>query len=347
MFINGFFFYEDSSKPKSPITQFASENARAIVTLRSYFLTGTQVFQAVKALIGFNTTGLEGGVSYITRGLPAFYPAIIDPSVAPTVGLNPFGTPYLWATSIPEVEPEGNVTGLTMVGAGGFGPGLRPTYNVWHFKVEFNSLTYYVKSDAQVLGTTGPLTGFPNEGQALASGWSNSRYVTKIVEDATRTVTMRKGFLRFVGSVDPIPEGIPFTQFRSNITYIWHQIPIAAIPNIAIATCSGKVNNLIFDGYQPGTLLFTGYRFRPWQGPIGDRLVDIEYRFIYMPNFFITPATKAPTYAGWNSIPNVVAGMFVYTQFSADGTYDPIGNPGAIVFKPADLTTLFNPDQPF
>lgn len=95
---------------------------------------------------------------------------------------------------------------------------------------------------------------------------------------------------------------VPFV--RTDVVYIWYQVPYDAVPLDAINDCGAKVNTGVFDlkptlagtaftdRWAAGTLLFKGLaqELSPYPGPNGELLCDVYYSFSHQPN-------------GWNKFP--------------------------------------------
>lgn len=132
------------------------------------------------------------------------------------------------------------------------------------------------------------------------------------------------------------PGFVPFV--RTDVVYIWYQVPYDAVPLAAIAACGGAVNASAFDlkptvagtGYTSRwpteTLLFKGLaqELQPYPGPTGELLTDVYYSFSYQPN-------------GWNKFPPP----------SGSGDWWPVRrkgvSPTAYLYDTADFTALFKP----
>lgn len=95
---------------------------------------------------------------------------------------------------------------------------------------------------------------------------------------------------------------VPFV--RTDVVYIWYQVPYDAVPLDAINACGAKVNTGVFDlkptlagtsltdRWAAGTLLFKGLaqELSPYPGPNGELLTDVYYSFSHQSN-------------GWNKFP--------------------------------------------
>lgn len=332
MLINGFEFFEDSQEPPSPSYQFAGDSARIIRSLVVRDSTEDRRKKAAKALCGYNRVVTVAGKTYITRTMPHGYPAIADGDVGTD------GTPYLYVGGIPRCEAVGKPTGLDEEN--------RANYTAQRFEVHYQRFPYDHKSDSAVNGTLpgGPLFLLPDEGDALRSGWRFTRFISRNIDPASRVITLKQAVLHYVETVDTdrtaIPESMPFTQFRARVNYTWHLVPILALPRLAWKVCSNCVNDISFDGFSADTLLFSDAKVQQLSGPLGDRLCNVEYTFLWQPN-----VDSAGTEYGWKAIPRVKGGQFYYWEMTASGDPATKNNADQRPFKRADFTSLFRPDQ--
>lgn len=355
MIINGFEFAENAADEASPIELFAADSARAVRNLYIFNATQLRRFRAAKALLGYGRTSLHTGAVdrvCLTRQLPAGYPTPPDPDV------NPEAEPYQWARAITRSEPCGVPTGVSTQGAS--------EYVSYRMTVEYSALPFYVKPDSEVLAEAGPLAAtadgpaLPDEGDALRRGLYYSRYVSKFVEESTVLLTLREGFMRFLAkSKDDktfvLPKGVPYTQSRCMVRYVWHEVPEDALPRKAIEASINTINNATFDVYAPGTLLFKSLSERLMQAPFGGRLWEVIYHFIWSPNVQTFALTTPdgdplpPAQLGWNSVlrvrddlsggmANKLNGLAYESVIDATGA-------GRTPYRESDFSALFRPDQ--
>lgn len=286
MLINGFQFAENSGDEPSPIELWAADSARAFRNF--YVLNASQLrrLQAAKALLGYGKTKLDSatGRTYLSRRLPAAYPAVADPET------NPKALPYQWARSISRGEPVGASTGLSAQGAS--------EYPAYKMGVEFSALPFLIREDDQVLAQQGPLaadpeTGaraLPDEGDSLRRGLLNSRWVSRFIEEGVLTLVIREGVMKFKkkgkNNKDYVlPKGFPFNELRATVRYIHHELPEDAVPRDAIAAAVATVNDADFDSFRAGTLLFKSMSDRLMQAPFGgQRLWEVQFVFSWVPS---------------------------------------------------------------
>lgn len=304
---NSYPFLEDAKSPPSPSPQYANDNGRITRSLRIEDGSETARFAAAKALLGVQTlntaSGGGGAISrWINRStprtatnpggmLPASYPAQIDPD------LNPNGNPYLWCTNIPQVEMLGASEGIDVQQLPIYSGGAR-------FHAEFNTVPYFIIPDNQILAASGPLVGRPDEGVALASGWQNSRFVSRYLKPGSRTITLPLGFMYNARLVDAsgydnaaTKQGLAFRESIWTIKYTHHTVPLAAVPFPAMDICLGCVNANDFDFVKLGTLLLSDVELKQYYSALGQILVDTTYSMRYLPHF----DGPVSTYHGWNS----------------------------------------------
>lgn len=352
MDINGREFYEDAHEPRSPTLSWGLDSSRAIRSLHTRG-ESTEITrnQDVAALLGYQFVASEtvSGTPrrWVTRTPPAAYPN--EASGVP-VGLASSGV-WLYASSIPSSAAYSS--GGFSIDANGGAKYSRG----WKYRVEHVARPYNVKSDDDTLAEAGPLSADtpagavarPDEGDALRRGWaSNSRYITKFIEPGAKALTLPNGFCKFVlvapeTTPQPVPIGLPVPFFRTTVCYCWHLVPIDAYPAQAIEACANGVNDAAFDGHTTETLYFSSVRVTPLQGPFGDRLLNVEYRFLHQPLVDFDGVTT--TVKGWNHLLGVLSGKLRAREITAaqDGSA-PADNTKRI-FRRVDFSSLFRPDQ--
>lgn len=299
MRINGVDFLEYAKTPPSPNQQYANDNGRITRVMR---ITGTSEddrFAAAKALLGCQVVSTTASKKWINRStgttpggqLPAFYPAVID------VDINPGGTPYMWCSNIPEIEMLGASEGIDFQGCPIYAGGAL-------FHAEFNTRPFFTKPDSDVIAASGRLAGVPDEGTALASGWPNSRFVSRYLKPGSRTITLPMGFMFNNRTGTPVKQGLAFKEAIWTVKYTWFLVPIDGLPLIAMNQTLGCVNNDPFDFMSTGTALLSDVEIKQYYSGLGQILADVTYSMKYLPHWDTDPRDPPvvpPTYRGWNS----------------------------------------------
>jgi hypothetical protein len=329
--------------PESPREVWATDGSRMT---RDFVIAGdtdTRI-KAAADFLGFSRlvgAGDDNGPPYyISRQLPHGYPYITEAE-----------TFFLYAQSIPDGRPLGvgqaqpfSLDGVDATGA---------DYTNYLMTVEYRTLSYDVRTDDALRTTTGPLSGLPDEGNALAnapafgpgvlgvSAAAAGRYITRTARPGGKFLVLRQGMMRYTFDQKPVPEGIPYAVPFSTLSYTWHQVPEGGVPNLAIEKALGTLNNARFDGYPAETLLLTNAVPRPYRNPFGERNYDVEYTFRYQPN--VSPVTNAPQ--GQNTILRVNAGVIDYVSITSNGTFPPPVGTGTPPYRLTDFAALFRPDQ--
>lgn len=343
--------YEES--PASPSESCAFDASRVT---RNFWLraAGREArYEFQKAMLGYSKVRSDAGRPYLSRQIPFGNPAAPDADLNPALtpaGLD--GAPYLWCKSVPAGQPVPSV------------PNADPatgvaTYKGYRFTCEFRSCPYRVcaDNDPLLLAQTGPLkagTGISavaDEGDALARGFANTRYVSRRREHAVRVEQIKMASLFFQGAdgaaldlaVDK-PQGLP--QYMETVYYTHWELPLDAVPRAAIRACSNGVNAAVFDGFAVGTLYFSSTEERLYTAPLGPGLLaDLTYKFMYLPNrekrtsfIGIEPVHRE---LGWNAIPAVIK-----PPVGNDLDYYPIvDRAGKPPFDYVDFSALFRPPQ--
>ncbi len=235
----------------------------------------------------------------------------------------------LFVGSIPAVDIiklTGNVVGNT--------PGSKTgDYETALAICEFRSYLYDIVDDAAITAaanaanpagagfgtrppymTTGGGRSFPTEGNYFL-GIGPRRYITRFRRPASSIHTLRRGVMQHCVDQKPVPEGIPWREFRLALEYIWHDVPEGGVPDQFIAIAGQSLNAYVFDGFPVGTVLFDSATIVPTLSPIGQRLYQVKYLFYANPNIkrlANQPAApdfgydgnpiQANTPTGWNSI---------------------------------------------
>lgn len=348
-------FFEDSLEPKSPTSSFATQNSRTIRSLQIRYRDGRpcgeeERWQAAQDLLGYNTTAFTAGVGtnvYITRRLPHGYPT-------PVTEVNPLGNEWHWATSIPSMTGIGNPEGVDDLN--------RAKYRALRASVHYEAKLYnlYPDDDGRILATTGPLEGFPDEGDALRRGWENTRFIIRRRQDASTTIAIPGGLFHYVDAVNtqkrraPVYNQFPYVLFRQVVEYHWLSVPYSAVPRVAIADCANAVNNDTFDGHQVDTLRFDTFTEDLEIGPLGDRLVNLKYRFMWIPNVDPITGTQIGHVGAFRVVlqdpdaePSAAnPGRLGIVKVSVSGDPATADDDDQRPNKRRDFSALFRPDQP-
>lgn len=344
MDIRGVTFWEDTAEPKSPTSSFATQNSR---TLRSLQLrtnppmSEEDKWAAAQALLGYNivveTPFGPSTIRLISRELPDYYPAV-------ETAVNEFADPIQWASSIPEVTPVALPGGIDDLD--------RAKYECFRFKIYYERKLYNLWPDnyLPLLAQAGPLAIIPpkpDEGDALRRGWINTRFIIKRVIDASTTVSIPGGLFKYVDPINTakrraaLHTSLPYQLHRARVIYQWISVPLTAIPFTAIKSCSGSVNESTFDGFAVDTLRFDTWDYDLETGPLGDLLVNLTYKFTWLPN--VDPVTG--NQIGHVGAPRVIDNQFRIVAVSTDGDPATANQDAKRPFRRNDFTRLFRPDQ--
>lgn len=342
MEINNLIVWEDSETPRSPVYHFGKRDAQVTRSFQIRPGDDTGVDEQVRMSLAENILGYSvltegGGARYIERQVP--YAHHCGASAR-----NEARVRYQYAVDL-KLEP---ISGRTLEST----DDDTPAYAAYRGRVTFETLPYFVLEDGEVQAPSGPLVGVPDEGFWIAQGWVYSRYISRQIDYAPRTVTLPQGMAKFIkddsfdpeAKASPVPVGIPYSQFRTIREYTWHEVPIQAIPEQAIELCAQAVNLEEFDGCEPGTLLLLGAKISHYPSPLGGgMLADVSYKMCHLPN--IDPATGAQI--GWNGIIRGFRGNLYVWPLSLDGEEPVEGEDGndERLFKLRDFADLFRPDQ--
>lgn len=280
-----------------------------------------------------------GGRRYVSRFTPHYLPSGT-------------GSPYLFATSLMSGELIGRPFNPTV--HANTAPGDKQARSrCWRATFQYSVLPYDIREDSAVLATSGsPLyvsasDRYADEGDALKTGWSGTRYISKHIEQGGRVIPIRTGAFKYDavfnagGDHVPTMEPIPYNEAVNYVTYTWYGVPLAGYPAQAIAVQLNTVNNATFDGFAKGTLLVLGVKVVPHRDPFGNRTLDIQYRMMHCSRYNSTSATPF----GHNSILHIPApggGAPAWEKVSVTGDGDDTKRP----YRYTDFGNLFRPDQP-
>lgn len=319
----------------SPKMAFAVDNARITRTL---LVSGAAVdWKAAKQnFLGRSYVQKTATTRTIHRDVPHSFPF----------------ESWLYATSIPEME-QGSFDQTASDVA---------VYKQLKMQVTYTALTYNVLADASVLNAevAHALNGLPDEGYALASGWENSRYVTRTIKPSAKLYSLARGSMQVVGAdltngtAKPLLEGLPIVEPSAEIQYIWHSVPAGSsaageaglgVPWSLLLTALGCVNSATFDRFPAGTLRLESAEPIARRDAIGNRVYDITYRMQFLPRVghLKGQTSSNDTYYGHNYVytADSTGANLIVARVTADGT-----TTGTPPYRSLDFRRLFNPDQP-
>jgi len=273
--------------------------------------------------------GPNGGRA-ILRTIPANYPK----------------RPWMYVQGVNSITPLGsrakNPEGNTLADFQGRDTDDTPLYQTAEVALMYTMPTFKVKSDEDIKNFDGSEDNsmylMPDEGNALASGYANSRYVTRYIKPMAKMLTLPRGLLKDENS-KIILESIAITEHTSEYHYVWHQVPEDCLPEAQWMLGANCVNDAVFDGRPAGTLLFSGEpELKLNTNTItGQILYDVTYRFL---SLLIPDATvNPPEFKGWNYIRRPTTGNLKPLKVSVAGG----GGQSQVVFRDFDFRKLFRP----
>lgn len=261
---------------------------------------------------------------------------------------------WLYATSIPEME-QGSFDQTDSDVA---------VYKQLKMQVVYTALTYNVLPDSSVLNTEvgHALEGRPDEGFALASGWENSRNITKTIKPSAKLYSLARGAMQIVGAdlasgtAKPLLEGLPIVEPSAEVQYIWHNVPAGSsaageaglgVPWNLHLTALGKLNNATFDRFPAGTLRLESIDPIAGRDAIGNRVYNVTYRMQFLPRVgHLTGQNQdgsQDTYYGHNYVYTLdsTGNNLIVARVTSNGLAT-----GTPPYRSLDFRRLFNPDQP-
>lgn len=295
---------------------------------------------------------------YISRQLPQGYYGTIF-TIDPGGDKDPHPT-WLWANHIE------NMVGMGPLGYDNNGA---PLYKEARITVIYESISYRLATDAQLIKGDSTLPGYPeipDEAKKLG------RYITRFVQPSADYFALPHGrFYWATGSAPFLHAPVTGAQLGfvipyQEVVYIWHQVPrvkklndIAppayAVPSV-IKTALGSVNKTAFDNgrFEPGTLLLTSVEIKPYRWIGGNYYADITYKMKYLNAVkpFANPPENYNPARGHNyflqmpvspsSDPNTGDG---FTDFEHHLLTHNGQETGIKVYRETDFHDLFRPDQ--
>lgn len=326
----------------NPQESFANTTSRAVEVIDLLDADEDVRHNAYKGFLGYSeikTAVVDmTTVRYLSRHLPKPYSGD---------GFNDAsGNPMMWCMAVSNSHPYAAAT--KAIGTGTDADRFR-------LALTYSTVPYRIRSDddPNILPGAGLFTDLPDEGYALSSGWSSSRYVTKKFSPQTRFQTMRPGVLKLrigagVAPTDfqPVPEGFPIKVEGGLVEYRWLQVPAAYVPLGPISLCSGRINNNTFDGFPAKTLLMSdGPEITlPYTDCTGQYVVDITYRFAvsFHPARGLNTLFALNQITGWNTLLQFGKDIGIDYFEMSDGVGAGTNKP----YKEEDYTALFRPQQP-
>lgn len=317
---------------------------RGMIT-RSIHVAWEQKDLAVVAFMGgVSVINGAGGNRTLSRLIPHSFPTYPWMYVQGVQNIKPIG--MTGASEYPPSATDAPTDIRNVDGNLDDGTGVA-RYRMAEISLQYVMPTFKIKEDAEIIQTEdmAPLQGLPDEGQAIANGYSESRYITRHIKPQGKMLTIPRGLLKGP-DLKPILEAVAVNEFVSTFEYTWHQVPEEALPELTWLEGQNSVNHDWFDNRPPGTLLFCGDpEVRPEPNPItGQMLHTVKYQFhsllILDPSVAGPPSTPGRL-KGHNYIRKPVGGTLAAWLFSTDG----VGTlEGTRIFPDFDFRKLFRPD---
>lgn len=119
------------------------------------------------------------------------------------------------------------------------------------------------------------------------------RFITWDDDESVSFVTAEHGNWVFKDSGKPVGNKVAFPLPQGELTLTWWDVhPMAFLVGNARGL-EGKTNDDQFFSYPKETLIFTGFKRRRRRSPLGQRLFNIQFKFLYRPlgaNKFLKPS---------------------------------------------------------
>lgn len=347
-------------QPTSPNEKWSTSNTSIT---RNLILSDGQYTTRVQAAYDILGYAVVSPNNQIVRVTPMYYPAPTTIAAPPDVdvqGQIPSLSKKLYAVQISRTQQRGVGGTSRAVDA----PNLSAAaYSKSVITTEFSTLPYQILTDAQIIGagyTTGG--GGPDEGAALKAGWVNSRYIIRHFTPFSRIIKVPYGILWNIGgpgwtNINNLPKNtktaLPKREGGAVVEYTWVKVPISYVNMTKIGSALGTINPSAFDFAKANTLLLDHVDTREYEGPFGERYMDVKFTMIWLPhpstgnNAPGGPGTglgtAAGTHMGWNYIYDVVNGLDDYYLVSSGTKAGPLTN-STLPFKAlVDFGTLFSP----
>jgi hypothetical protein len=242
----------------------------------------------------------------------------------------------VYAQAVPDATPWG-VPGRDQASSSGAGgtptapagwPGkavMLGTGDAWlgkftRFKLRYESVDYAVLDDAAI--------GY-NE---MPRSTGSYRYVSRYHRPDAQYLTLPFGAYKFVDT-PPVnaPQGLPTIQVNGGMSYVWREVP--EIPGFKIIqacyTHLGSVNDAVFDGVNPETMLLKGIEVK---GPYYKATLTPLYDYTFVTEYFEPETNKGHNYF------LRYQGTYTYQLVTSDGTTG-----GKRIHAKMDWSKLFQP----
>lgn len=229
---------------------WATDNSRIDT---QYVVPWSERWAARDALLG-TAEVVPGLVPFISRTMPHVYP----------------GTGLI-ARAVPSIEGE---KGSEDQDSDKGGP---PRYDRAVLNVIYEAVSYDCLTDAEVIGED----DVPDESLLL-------RWVTVRESPATQFFSTKPGAWKWsegTNSGKEVHTDIPLRIPKTEITIIWHQVPIAAYPAVLYRESIGKTNSDVFAGRAAQTLELVSASPEHIRLPSGvqERAVNIALKMLHYP----------------------------------------------------------------
>lgn len=294
---------EYRERPGSPTETFTGDTLRI---RRVFDVAWEDRWAFMIALLGY--CRVSG--SQILRVIPDAY--------LPAVNYAGIGNENSWAhaISIEQVEPIGKQCVDSDYVA---------SYEVARITVNYESRTYKIKTDAEMVS----LFGLPDESlpasQVFGSDITKGRHVSRFLQPTAEVLTLPFGVTKWVDDPPPAPPRLPEKAVSGltkligalEVTYVWHEVPFFK----NFTSFLGTVNNAYFDNYPPQTLLLIAAEKKPKRMIDGNLVFDYTYKCKFMSQSPAYPTSYNGGKGGHNHFLrwNVSTESYKYTLMTTDG----------------------------
>lgn len=212
-------------------------------------ISSSLAYKFAANMIGFSTIETVGGVQFVTRTLPKPYP----------VRSVRYDTFFLYARELLDIEhfrPSGGTRRDSIVEYG--------VYDQARVKIGYETLTYNLRTDQQVLGEGGG----PDDSLLL-------RYITRHLLPSGEYFQLPRGAHRWTSDGAQHMGSLGRALNRADLAYTWHEVP--GIPT-NVYEAVGCLNALEFDGFAASKLYLVACEAIPYKSMAGNTVYDITYR---------------------------------------------------------------------